>query len=283
MTLSSLVYNSSRIDAEPFHVRDQRGAFEPQNSRSAIAAAHAAFCFPEGTDDLIPIDGLKHFAGLFPIRVLISCGLGRSIRWRFEIRRRHMQYPARRQNDCALDDILQLTDVSRPFIPHQGSHRFSRDCRNGLVYAAAENLREVSYQQRNILGTLTQGRYLDRKDVQAIEQIGPKSLGVDHLGQVLVGGGDQSRIGSHGPGAPQPLEFSLLKNTEKLWLQLQRDLSDLIEKNGSMVCELKTSDALRDGSRERAPFMTKQFAFKKPCWDCRAIHFYERVLAPIAQ
>ena len=56
MTLSSLIYNSSRIDAEPFHVCNQGGALEPETGRSAIGPADAAICFPEGLDDLISID-----------------------------------------------------------------------------------------------------------------------------------------------------------------------------------------------------------------------------------
>ena len=56
MTLLSLIHNTPRIDAEPFHVCDQRGALEPKTCRSAISAADAAICFPEGRDNLSPID-----------------------------------------------------------------------------------------------------------------------------------------------------------------------------------------------------------------------------------
>src|SRR5262249_46059180 len=50
--------------------------------------------------------------------------------------------------------------------------------------------------------------------------------------------------------ASQPLEFSLLRHTQELGLQLQRDLADFIQKHGAVMGKLETSDPLRHGARE---------------------------------
>ncbi len=72
---------------------------------------------------------------------------------------------------------------------------------------------------------------MDRKNIQAKEKIGSELLLAHHPFQIAVSRGNQTCIGPEGPGASQPLELSLLQDTEKFRLQLKRYLSYLIQKN----------------------------------------------------
>src|SRR5260370_23005795 len=113
---------------------------------------------------------------------------------------------------------------------------------DAFVHATAELLGEVLNQKRNILGPLAQRRNTDGKNVQAIVEIGTKLLFIDHRFEVPVGGGDQPRVGAQRPRAAQPFELALLQDAEKLGLQFERNLADLVQKNGSAMRQLEPSD-----------------------------------------
>jgi hypothetical protein len=62
--------------------------------------------------------------------------------------------------------------------------------------------------------------------------------------------------------ATQALELFFLKNAKKFWLQLERKVSDFIQKECSVVSRLKASDALCARARERASFVAEHFTLQ---------------------
>src|SRR3954471_6859511 len=112
-------------------------------------------------------------------------------------------------------------------------------------------------EQRNVLWPLSQRRNPDRKDVQAIEQIGPKRLRLDHLFEVPIGGRNHPRVGLQRPRAAETLELPLLQHTQQLRLELERDFPNFVEEHGAVIRELEPADALRNGARER-PFLVSE-------------------------
>ena len=132
-------------------------------------------------------------------------------------------------------------------------------------------------------GRSRSGGTQDRKDIQAIEEIGTKGLIVYHLRKIAVGGGDETRIGAHGSRASEPFEFALLQDAQQFRLEFERNLADLVEKDGPPVGEFEAPNALREGSGEGAPLMTEELAFKQAGWNGGAVQFDERAVATRTQ
>src|SRR5438105_2442742 len=119
------------------------------------------------------------------------------------------------------------------------------------------------HQQRNILPALSQRRNRNGKYVESVKQVDAKPSFLNHVAQVVVSGGDDTHVRADGMCAAKPLEFVLLQHAQQLWLQLRRDVADLIQKYGSSVGQLKASDALGNGAGEGSPLVAEQLAFQQ--------------------
>src|SRR5579862_8805716 len=88
--------------------------------------------------------------------------------------------------------------------------------------------------------------------------------------------------GSHQPdvdpkrtATSESFELALLNDPQKLGLQFQRDVADLVEQEGSIMSQLKSPGPLRQSAGESALFVSKQFAFEQTGGNCCTIHFYK--------
>src|ERR1043166_8726528 len=138
-------------------------------------------------------------------------------------------------------------------------------------------------QERDVIASLAQRRYLDRKYVKTIIKIASKSLLIYSLPQICVRSRNQARIGVNGSSTSQPLEFPLLKDSQELGLELKRNVADLVEKYGAAVGQFETPDALRNGAGERAPLVPEQLAFEQAGGNRRTVELHERARPPKAE
>src|SRR3984893_18040244 len=76
-----------------------------------------------------------------------------------------------------LDHVLQLADVSGPVVRLQQIEALLVDAAEALPGFGRETVDEVLDQHRNVFAAFPQRRYLDGKDVQAVEQIAPEGAG----------------------------------------------------------------------------------------------------------
>src|SRR5690242_5961297 len=118
------------------------------------------------------------------------------------------------QNDSAFDDVVQLSDIARPAVLlEQSGVCLSHD---GQVHS--ELLRhfgnEMRSQKPNIVRSGTKGRQLEWEDVQAIEQILPKSVCADLFDQVLVSGSNDPDVDLAGNVFADTLVFPLLQHAQ---------------------------------------------------------------------
>jgi hypothetical protein len=95
------------------------------------------------------------------------------------------------------------------------------------------------------------GGILIRKTFDAIKEIGSEVFFLDHLRQIAVRGRNQPDVRSDGRRAAEPFEFLFLKYSQQFGLQLQGNVSNLIQEKSTLVGEFETSDTLRDGARKR--------------------------------
>src|SRR5258707_471314 len=89
---------------------------------------------------------------------------------------RYVQNRVLRNDNGALDHVLQFADVAGPRILDQRRNGFGRDGIDSLPHLPAVLLYEVSHEQRNVFGPLTQGRNSHWKYVETIVQIGAELL-----------------------------------------------------------------------------------------------------------
>src|SRR5579863_6462341 len=118
-------------------------------------------------------------------------------------------------------------------VSNQCGHRIRWNRFNCLPHPAAEMMYEVPYQQRYVLRTFSERRDSNREHVQSVVEIRPELLLVRHRSQVSIGGRDQPRVAAKSPAPAEPFEFTFLKDAKQLWLKLQRDLPDLVEKDAA--------------------------------------------------
>ena len=159
---------------------------------------------------------------------------------------------------------------------NQSLHRFRLNRVNCLEHSSCGLLDKIPCQERNVSRTFPQGRDLDGKNIQAIVEIAAKLLVQNHSFQVAMSRGHDAYVDSLRPRASQALKFPLLQDTEKLWLQLERDIADFIQEQLALMCYLKSAELLCDRTGERSSFMAKQFTFEQPGRDGSTVELNER-------
>src|ERR1700722_3324552 len=145
--------HSLRVNPEPFHARDQRRALEIQACCGTVRARHSPVRDFQDADDLVAfvrIASARHRG--------MSSILAEFCNWNLQCR-------PPREDHRTLDEIFQLTNISRPMPGRESVDGFGRNGFDLLLHAAAVLLSEVSDQQGNILRTFAQRRDADRKHV----------------------------------------------------------------------------------------------------------------------
>src|ERR1700692_3498587 len=105
---------------------------------------------------------------------------------------------------------------------------------------------------------------------------------VDHLREISMCSADHAHIGVNRGSAPEALELSFLHDAKKLWLQLQRKVADLVQKQRPAVGPLEPSDTARDRSGVSATLVTEQLTFKQTRGNGGAIHLHKRAVRAFA-
>src|SRR5262245_32835626 len=122
-------------DPELAHAGFERGPLEPEDIRGSFLTTDA------------PAHPLENRPDVIPLHLLESRGHDRS-RLRGGRRELVVQLdPApRREDDGALDDVLELPDVSRPVIRRELAHGLLADRLDGLAHPRGVRHDEVTYQ-----------------------------------------------------------------------------------------------------------------------------------------
>src|SRR5262249_28447991 len=149
------------------------------------------------------------------------------------------QHRAGRQNNGALDDVLELTHITGPLILRQQLHGVPGDPVDLSAELLAEARDKVGHEQRNVLVPFPQRRHGQRNHVQTEKKIGAKATLTDFFVEVAVGGGDDADVDPERLAAADRLELLLLKHAQELDLRLERQLADLIEKERPAVRQLE--------------------------------------------
>ena len=122
---------------------------------------------------------------------------------------------------------------------------------------------KVMGQSRHIAQARAQRRQMDGDHMETVVQVLAKAALADPLREVGISGGHHAHVHPYVLGTAQPLELALLQDAQQLGLQLQRHISDFVQKQGAAVGLLKASDTLVEGAGESPPHMSKQLGFQQ--------------------
>src|SRR5277367_2518038 len=265
---------------------------EISEEERAVALRHAGLC-----SDLIPRERGSYSAPRalrIPSFSMRTCNVQRfnvagssvvrricwhgDLRLRLQISEWYVEHSPCGQNHGALDEILQLANVPWPMIGDQNIHGFRGNRVDRPVHAPRELPGKVPDQQRNIVAAIPERRQQNRKNIQAIKQVGSELMVRNHFRKIAVCRRNQASVALQRARAPEPLELALLQNAQQLRLQFQRYFADLVQENRSTAREFKAPDALRDRAGESASLMAEDLAFEQSRWNRRAVQFDERIL-----
>lgn len=90
---------------------------------------------------------------------------------------------------------------------------------------------------------------------------------------------DEPHIDAMSAPTSEAFEFLFLKNSQKLGLQRERDVTHFVKKECPLVSQFEAAYFLRDGAGKRTSLMTKQLAFEQIERNGRAVQLDQRVAA----
>src|SRR6266481_846190 len=262
----------SRIDAEFLHARQKRGSIDTHACSSSVGASYSPACDFQDADNLVAFMGFaraRHHRG---VPAIVAQFTDRSLERR-----------TTGKDHRTLDEVFQLANISRPMPTGELPQGRSRNGFDLLLHAAAILLREVADQERNVSGTFAQRWDADRKHVQAIVQVAAELAILHHLFQVAIGRRYQSHIHLLGSVTAQPFKLTFLQSAQQFGLDLNRNVSHLVEKQRALIGELKPANLLRNRAREGPSFMSKKLTLEQSRRNRGAVELYKgAILAPAA-
>src|SRR5947209_7037388 len=151
-----------------------------------------------------------------------------------------------REDHGSVDGVLKLADVTGPRVVHEPLHHIGRNRLDAPAETSSVVRDEVAHQKRDILTPLAKGREIDRKHIQPVVEVGAKLSRRDQLLERTVRRGDDPDVAPDRVRAADPLELLLLEHAKQLRLEVQRQVTDLVEEQGAAVGELEAADPARD-------------------------------------
>ena len=93
-------------------------------------------------------------------------------------------------------------------------------------------------------------------------EIGPELPLHHRLLQIPVGGGQDAHIDLEGGVVTDALQIAVLQHPQQLGLQRQRELADLVEKQGALVRQLELACPVVNGASEGPLHVAEQLALR---------------------
>ncbi len=94
-----------------------------------------------------------------------------------------------------LDDVLELTGVTRIIVFHQSCQHLIRDANHVLPLQPVESTDEVFDEEGDVLPTLAEARELEPNDVDAVEKVFSEGAILDQPREIAMGGDYDTDVG----------------------------------------------------------------------------------------
>jgi hypothetical protein len=162
-----------------------------------------------------------------------------------------------RQHQSAEDSCAQLTDIARPILTKKLIHCIRGELTHRGVPPSHNLHHKVAHQARQLLAPTAERRHNNHHPLQAVVKIFAEMTILDHLLGVSIGGGNHPNIDLHGFRATNAIDLTFLQRPQQCDLHIQRNLTDLIEKQRSAMRLLEATSLTAIGTSERAALMTE--------------------------
>src|SRR5258708_8317302 len=156
--------------------------------------------------------------------------------WRsFEPSRVHSKNVRVTQDDCALDYVLKLSNVSRPPIRSQEIQRLLVDACELLAALLAKSGNEVFDEHMNIGRSLAQRGHCDRHNVQPVKKVVAELAFAYKLIQVAMCCSQYSNVYGNGFVATDTFNLALRQQSQQCNLKIRRQIPDFVKEKGAPV------------------------------------------------
>src|SRR5439155_11227144 len=164
---------------------------------------------------------------------------------RFQLRRQVFDGELRavREDQAALDDVLKFAHIARPLVTGERAQESRTQTAHVFLVDFGKVAAEILRQQRDIRAPIAKSGKIDPEHRNSKIEVLPERPFSDHALQVAIGRADQSNINRHLCAGPQPLQSSLLQNTQQLDLHGKRQIPDLVQKNSAPAGLLEATAA----------------------------------------
>src|SRR5215469_3657846 len=162
-------------------------------------------------------------------------------------------------NDGALDHIFELTNISWPGVRLQKLECLLLNAADVFASFSGKTGNEVLHQNGNIFCAFSERRDVDREDLESVEQILSKCPCSNRFLQIAVSRCQDTHIHPNWFIAADTLELPFLQNAQQGNLRLERQFSNLIEKDGTPLCQLELAQPTLQSPSEGAFLVPEQF------------------------
>ncbi len=121
-----------------------------------------------------------------------------------------------------------------------------------LLRCSAIHLKEVCDQREEVARAISKRWHVNRKNCQAVIQVGTKGMAAHQRIQISVSGGYDPGVYAKNLPAAQYLYFSILQKAQEFDLHIRGQFSDFIEENCASMGRLESSNPRMYGARERS-------------------------------
>ena len=134
-------------------------------------------------------------------------------------------------------------------------------------------MHQVLCQGRYIRTPLSERGHVDAQDVQSIVEVTAERPRLHHTCEVLVRRRDHTHVNGHDAVSAEWHDLAFLQNTQQACLEEGRHLTDLIEKDGSAMRQLKESlSAALSCAGECSVHVAKELRLQEILRECHAVH-----------
>ncbi len=165
------------------------------------------------------------------------------------------------QRDGALENIDQLAHVAGKSVLFQCLHGIVIDLARGLTPLLADRFEKVLGKQGNIAAPVAQCRHRELDDIEPIIEVIAEIALLDLGLERFVAGRQNTRVDARLFAAADRAHGLFLDDAQQLDLHRQRQVGDLVEKQGASVGGLKQAFLVGVGAGEAALDVAEELAF----------------------
>jgi hypothetical protein len=144
----------------------------------------------------------------------------------------------------------------------------------------AKLLNKVIHEGDDVYNPLAQRWYVDRENVETIEQICPKVAFIYEFLQIPIGRRNNANIDFMSLVAPKAFEFASLQQVEELDLSFKWKFADFIQEQRTSISQFEQFSFR--GPCKGSFLVAEYLALDEPGRKCSAVHGYERAISTAA-